>query len=311
MAEGKKPKGRFLAEAYVFVALTLISFLILYFSNTSIILNFKDLGLSAFSGIRIGIYEVSSFVSRTILSVGELATLRKEYAELTARMSRYEQLERSAAEIRQENRRLREQLGFSESLGYKHVPAEISGRDPDNLFSAFVINKGKQAGVGKDMPVIAYQNGIQGLVGQVLQAGEFESLVMPLYDISSFVASRFVELRYEGIVEGQGSPELPLLMRFIQKRARNEISQGDMIITSGMGRNSGRGGVYPQGITLGRVSKVLYQDYEISMEVEVEPAIDFSRLEYVFVIDATLGEPVDSLKQEEAAETGPRGDKDA
>ncbi|MDR3114867.1 MAG: rod shape-determining protein MreC [Treponema sp.] len=291
MEEGKKQKGRFFAEVYVFVVLTLLSFLLLYFSNSSFILNFKDLGLSLFSGIRIGIYEVTFFVSRTILSVKELATLRQEYAELTSRMSRYEQLERSAAEIRQENRRLREQLGFSEALGYKHIPAEISGRDPDNLFSAFVINKGKQAGVAKDMPVIAYQNGIQGLVGQVLQAGQFESLVMPLYATTSFVASRFAELRYEGIVEGQGSPELPLRMRFIQKRARNEISQGDVIISSGMGLSSGRGGVYPPGITLGRVSRVLYQEYEISMEVEVEPAIDFSRLEYVFVIDAETREP--------------------
>ncbi|MDR2634127.1 MAG: rod shape-determining protein MreC [Treponema sp.] len=291
MEEAKKQKSRFFAEIYVFMVLTLISFLLLYFSNSSFILNFKDLGLSAFSGIRIGIHEVSSFISQTILSVGELATLRQEYAELTSRMSRYEQLERSAAQIRQENRRLREQLGFSETLGYKHIPAEISGRNPDNLFSAFVINKGKQAGVAKDMPVIAYQNGVQGLVGQILQAGQFESLVMPLYATTSFVASRFLELRYEGIVEGQGSPELPLLMRFIQKRARNEISPGDVIISSGMGLSSGRGGVYPPGITLGRVSKVLYQEYEISMEVEVEPAIEFSRLEYVFVIDAEIPQP--------------------
>jgi rod shape-determining protein MreC len=171
-------------------------------------------------------------------------------------------------------------LGFSESLGYKHIAAELIGRDPDNLFSAFVINKGKQAGVMNNMPVIAYQNGMQGLVGKVIQAGQFESLVMPLYDVSSFVASRLSELRYEGIVEGQGSPEMPLLMRFIQKRARDEISFGDIIITSGMG------GIYPRGITVGRVSRVLYQEYEISMEVELESIIDFSRLEYVFVIDA-------------------------
>ncbi|MDR1955535.1 MAG: rod shape-determining protein MreC [Treponema sp.] len=304
MEEGKKQKGRFIAEVYVFVALTLLSFLLLYFSDSGFIVDFKDVGLSFFSGVRIGIYELTSFVSRTVLSVRELATLRQEYAELISRMNRYEQLERSAAEIRQENRRLREQLGFSESLGYKHVPAEIIGRDPDNLFSAFVINKGKQAGVLKDMPVIAYQNGVQGLVGQVLQAGQFESLVMPLYDTSSFVAARFAELRYEGIVEGQGSPEFPLLMRFIQKRARNEINQGDIIITSGMGLSSGRGGVYPPGITLGRVSTVRYEEYEISMEVAVETAIDFSRLEYVFVIDAAPQEDPASGETSPAGEEG-------
>jgi rod shape-determining protein MreC len=280
MDEDKKQKSHITADVYVFVILTLVSFLILYFSNSSFVVDFKDVGLSFFSGFRNGIHEVSSFVSRTVLSVRELATLRREYAELVDRIARYEELERNAAEIRQENRRLREQLGFSESLGYKHIAAELIGRDPDNLFSAFVINKGKQAGVVNNMPVIAYQNGVQGLVGKVIQAGQFESLVMPLYDVSSFVASRLSELRYEGIVEGQGSPDIPLLMRFIQKRARDEISFGDIIITSGMG------GVYPPGITVGRVNRVLYQEYEISMEVELESVIDFSRLEYVFVIDA-------------------------
>jgi rod shape-determining protein MreC len=156
----------------------------------------------------------------------------------------------------------------------------LIGRDPDNLFSAFVINKGSRAGVKADMPVIAYQNGTQGLVGKVIETGLFESLVMPLYDLSSFVASRLSESRYEGISEGQGDPELPLRMRFIQKRARDEISIGEMVVSSGMG------GVYPADMNIGRVSLIHFQESEISMEVELESSINFSRLEYVFVIDA-------------------------
>jgi rod shape-determining protein MreC len=276
--EKKKPGVRWGLSSYVFVALAVGSFSLLLFSTRSFIVDVKDVGLSLFSGMRGGIYEVSSLVSRTVLSIRELATLRREYVELTSRMARYEQLERTAAEIRQENLRLREQLGFSQSLNYLHIPAELIGKDPDNLFSALVINKGKYAGVENNMAVIAWQNGIQGLVGKVVQAGQFESLVMPVYDVSSFVASRFSVSRYDGIVEGQGSPEVPLRMRFIQKRARDEISYGDVIVSNGMG------GVYPGGITVGRVNAIHYQEYEISMEVELESVIDFSRLEYVFVI---------------------------
>jgi rod shape-determining protein MreC len=277
--EDRKQK-RVNADIYVFIALGLLSFSILLFSSRSFVFDFKNIGLSVFSGFRGGIHEVSSLVSNTVLSIQELATLRREYTELTDRMTRYEQLERSAAEIRQENNRLREQLGFSETLRYRHIPAELIGRDPDNLFSAFAINKGRRDGLAADMPVIAYQNGAQALVGKVVQAGQFESLVMPLYDVSSFVSSRLSDSRYEGIVEGQGSPDLPLLMRFIRKRARDEINFGERIVTSGIG------GVYPSEITIGRVSSILYQEYETSMEVELETAVDFSRLEYVFVIDA-------------------------
>jgi rod shape-determining protein MreC len=276
--ERKKPRARSKLSSYVFAALVISSFSLLLFSTRSFVVDVKDVGLSFFSGMRGGIHEVSSLISRTVLSIRELAALRREYAELADRVARYEQLERTAAEIRQENLRLREQLNFSQSFNYRHIPAELIGRDPDNLFSALVINKGRHAGVENNMTVIAWQNGIQGLVGKVIQTGQFESLVMPVYDASSFIAARFAVSRYDGIVEGQGSSAASLRMRFIQKRARNEISRGDLIVSNGMG------GVYPGGITIGRVNAVYYQEDEISMEVELESVIDFSRLEYVFVI---------------------------
>ena len=276
----KSRKNSSNAALIVFVILAAVSFTVLAFSARNLTSDVKNAGLSLYSGIRSGIYEISSFISRTTLSIRELTILRREYNELTERISRYEQLERSAAEIRQENNRLREQLGFSQTLVFRHIPSELIGRDPDNLFSAFVINKGSYSGVAVNMPVIAYQNGAQSLVGKVIEAGVFESLVMPLYDTNSFVSSRLAESRYEGITGGRGSPESPLLMRFIGKQARDEINVGDVVISSGLG------GIFPAGINIGRVSGIRYQETEISMELEVEMSIDFSRLEYVFVIDA-------------------------
>ncbi|GHU39032.1 cell shape-determining protein MreC [Spirochaetia bacterium] len=281
MRRDRKQKKLKNFDAYVFIALSLISFSLLLFSTRSFILEIKDTGLSVFSGVRGGVHAISSFFSGTILSIQELASLRREYMELQDRIARYEQLERTAVEIRQENHRLREQLGFSQNITFKHIPAEISGRDPDNLFSAFVINKGKVHGIANDMPVIAYQNGMQALAGKVINTAPLESLVMPLYDGRSFVASRLAQSRYEGIVEGQGNRNSPLLMRGVNKRARDEVTSGDIIVTSGLG------GVYPANVVIGRVTNVLFQEFETSFELEVECIIDFSRLEYVFVIDVT------------------------
>jgi rod shape-determining protein MreC len=266
------------SDFYVLISLTIVSFAVLFFSSNSVMIDAKNLGLSLFSGLRGGIHGAASLVSRTVLSIKELSSLRREYSELTERIARYEQLERSSAELRQENNRLRELLGFSGDLRYQHIPAEIIGRDPENLFSAFVINKGSRAGVGVNMPVIAYHNATEGLVGKIIFSGAFESLVMPLYDTDCYVSSRFSESRYEGIVEGRGIPEIPLLMRFIGKKARDEINIGDVVVTSGMG------GVYPYGINIGRVNRINYREDELSMEVELEPSIDFFRLEHVFVI---------------------------
>jgi rod shape-determining protein MreC len=264
--------------------LTLASFLLLFFSTLSFVVDVKNVGLSMFSGVRGGINTVSTWIGRTINSIQELSILQRQYAELTLRVEQYEKLERSAAEIRQENYRLREQLGFSRQITYRHITAEIIGRDPDNLFSSLVINKGKRHGVDYNMAVIAFQDGMQTLVGKVVQAGQFESLVMPVYDVSSFVPARFAGSRYDGLVEGQGQGRYPLYMRLISKRARNDISAGDMVITSGIA-GTGGGAVYPPGVNVGRVSKIFYKEDETSMEAELESALDFSRLEYVFVLD--------------------------
>ena len=277
---GAFKKSRIPATIYTFVALILISFSLLIYSTRSFSLDFKYIGLSVFSGIRIGVYELASLFSKTVLSVKELADLQTEHAELLRQLTRYEELERSNAEIIQENARLREQLGFSQSQKFHYISAEVSGRDPNNLFSALVINKGKNAGVAKDMAVVAWQNGAQALVGKVIETGAFESLIMPVYDANSMISSRFSVSRYEGIVEGKGDPESPLVMRFIPKRAREDISIGDLIISSGLG------GVFPSGINIGRVSSISFREYEITMEAELEPVIDFSRLEYVFLVEA-------------------------
>ncbi|MCL2266798.1 MAG: rod shape-determining protein MreC [Treponema sp.] len=266
----------------VFIILVIASSVLLLLSTRDFIFGVKNVGLSIFSGIRGGIYEVNSFVSRTILSISELATLRQEHANLLTQLDRYEELERSNAEIFQENIRLKEQLDFAKTLRYRNIPAQISGRDPDNLFSAFVINKGSYSGVSNNMAVVAWQNGTQALVGKVIQTGILESLVMPVFDINSQVAARFSVSRFEGIVEGQGTPEAPLLLRFVPRRARDEINIGDIIITSGMG------GIFPQGINVGRVSGINTPRYETTLEVEIVPMIDFSRLEYVFIMEAEI-----------------------
>jgi len=277
---GKLPGAQISSSVFVFVILIIISTLMLLISSRDFVFEVKNTGLSLFSGIRGGIYELSSLVSRTVLSIKELSNLRKEHADLLKQLDRFEELERSNAEIYQENIRLKEQLDFSRTLKYRRIPAQISGRDPNNLFSALVINKGSYSGVSNNMTVVAWQNGTQALVGKIIQTGVFESLVMPVYDINSLVSCRFSVSRFEGIVEGQGSFENSLIMRFVPRRARDEINIGDIVITSGMG------GIYPPGINLGRVSSINILEYETTLEVEVIPMIDFSRLEYVFIIEA-------------------------
>ncbi|MCL2720134.1 MAG: rod shape-determining protein MreC [Treponema sp.] len=282
---GKTAGAQINSSVFIFVVLILVSSVLLLLSTRDFIFGVKNVGLSFFSGIRGGIHEINSFVSRTVLSISELATLRQEHANLLRQLDRFQEMERSNAEIYQENIRLKEQLDFSKTIRYRHIPAQISGRDPDNLFSAIVVNKGSFSGVSNNMAVVAWQDGTQALVGKVIQTGIYECLVMPVFDMNSQVSSRISVSRYEGIIEGQGHWETPLLLRFVPRRARDDINIGDVIISSGMG------GIFPENINIGRVSSINILEYETTLEIEVIPMIDFSRLEYVFIIEAENIEP--------------------
>jgi rod shape-determining protein MreC len=239
----------------------------------------ESLGLTIFGFFQRGFSAVGGFVSDSVASIAELQRLRDNYRELTAKLERYTNMERGIAELREENKRLKEQLGFSQEIPYQRIAARIVAKDPENLYSTITIDKGFAEGIRKNMPVIALQDGIEGIVGRIVEVGRGTSKVVPLYDSKSFVAARFSGgSRTEGLVGGQGSPDDPLLMRFVKKRVKDDIQFGDLVVTTGYES------LYPAEISVGRVKKVRVLDYLTSIDIELDPVLDFSRIEYVFVI---------------------------
>ncbi len=259
--------------------------LLLGFSTGGFVINFKQIGFSALSTVQHGAYSVGSFFSETVNAVKELADLREKYALLEKRLEDYETMQRSNAEIIRENERLREILSFSETVQFKNIPAEIIGRDSSNLYSGITVNKGARHGVRKDMPVVSFQDSsFRLLVGKVVQVGMTTCMIMPLYDFQCYVPSKMENSRFYGIVNGQGSRDSSLIMRYVPKRAQEEIKTGDMIVTSG--ENS----TYPPNIAVGTVAGINSNNYDNLLEIIVNPAIDFARLETVFILDTAAPE---------------------
>jgi rod shape-determining protein MreC len=270
---------KFRLDSFLLVIYLTVSGILLAFSSGGFVVNFRDIGFSVMSGAQKGMYSVSSFFSGTVTAIRELSELKQKYEALSKRLEDYEILQRSNADIRVENEHLKELLGFSESISIKNIPAEIIGRDPNNLYSGITVNRGAQNGIKKNMPVIAFQGSNSGLVGKVVQVGRNTSLVMPVYDYQCYVSARLETSRYDGLVNGQGSSDSPIVMKYVKKRAREEIKLGEKILTSGENNN------YPKNVPIGFVSKIRGIDYETSLEIDVEPVIDFSRLENVFILD--------------------------
>ena len=271
-------------DVVLLIVLLIISSVLLTFSGGKFIIDFKSVGFSVAAGTENAVHSLSEFVTDTVTAVRELAELRTKYAELTEQLKDYELLQRSNADIRRENRELKELLGFADEISYKNIPAQITGFDPDNLYSGIMINRGTKHGVRKNMPVIAFQGSNAGLVGKIVQVGRTSSMVIPVYDYQCYVAARVQTTKHRGLLNGQGSTDLPLIMRYVQKRAKDEISIGDKILASG------ENNLFPKDSPIGIVTGIKVHDYETYLELTVEPIIDFARLDYVFVLDLSATE---------------------
>lgn len=264
---------------FLLIALILISSLMLAFSSGGFVMNLKQVGFSIISSAEKGVHFVADGVVNTVNSVSELRKLKKEYNELVLKLENYEKMQRSNADITKENERLKEQLGFSISMDEKNIPAQIISRDLDNAFSYLTIDKGSVNGIKKNMPVVAFQNGNQGFVGKVIQVGTFTSQIMPVYNVKNIVSVRIQNTRDLGLVSGLGSQNQPLLLQHIRKRVMNELSYGDIVVTSGENDN------YMRDIPVGTITKITALDYNSSLNIELTPIIDFARLENVIVVN--------------------------
>ncbi|MCR4948547.1 MAG: rod shape-determining protein MreC [Treponema sp.] len=264
---------------FLLAAFILGSGVLLAFNSGSFVLNFKQIGFSVFSSMEKGVHFVTDGVKNTFNAVGELRKLKKDYNELVIKLENYEEMQRSNADIRKENARLKEQLDFSVSLDEKNIPSQIIARDLDNAFSYLTIDKGSINGIKKNMPVIAYQNGNRGLVGKIVQVGTFTSQIMPVYNINNIVSARIQNSRDLGLVNGLGSQDQPLQMQYIRKSVADELSFGDIVVTSGENDN------YMRDIAIGTITKITTLDYNSSLNIELVPIIDFARLENVIVVN--------------------------
>lgn len=270
---------KFKFSDFLFIVLVIISSVMLTFSSGKFVVNLKKIGFSVVSSIEKAFHYVSDGVVNTVNSVGELRKLKKEYNELVIKLENYEQMQRSNADIRKENERLREQLDFSISLDEKNIPAQIISRDLDNAYAYLTVDKGSVNGIKKNMPVVAYQNGNKGLVGKVVSVGTFTSQIMPIYNLNNMVSARIQQTRDLGLVSGMGSQDNPLKMQYIRKRILDSLHYGDIVVTSGENNN------YMKDIPIGTISKISSQAYSSTLDIELTPMIDFNRLENVIIVN--------------------------
>ncbi len=203
----------------------------------------------------------------------------RHYIDLVGVREQSDVLRRRIAELEDDNLQLREALVASgrleriakmrEQYEIPMLPAELVGVDVSPWFRSVLLDQGRADGVRSGMPVISER----ALAGLVTATSEDAARTMLLLDRQSAVDGTVQRSRARGIVRGVGD-----LLEFEFVARGNDVRAGDVVITSGLD------GVYPKGLLIGQVREVTDAGSRLLATAQVEPAVDFGRLEQVFVM---------------------------
>ena len=214
---------------------------------------------------------VSETVGNLLKVAEENAILKEEIAFLKIQTSKMETLEK-------ENERLTSALALSKRENWRGVWAKVAYREPSRRGSV-IIDKGTDDGVELRSPVIAIQNGVAGLAGNVVEVTAKTAKVMLLNDEDFSAAARVEAKDVEGLASGSGSNGVNLKYLPLE----SAVEKGDKVYTSSSGA------LFPDGILIGEIRKTGYESkrsYDTSITSKLSPIIDGGSVKEVFVMPA-------------------------
>lgn len=233
----------------------------------------KDVSSAIVTPIQRGLTAVFTPVGNFFSSISELSNLRAENAELRNRVEAAEQRIGEAESILEENRRLLALQDLDESYPtMDRVAARVIGRPPANYKWAVTIDKGREDGIKTNMAVIDPD----GLVGKIIRVDADTATVLLLIDPQAGAKARVSGSGYTGGIEGNGASE-SLTLAFIDTQA--EVEVGDEVVSAGYDD-----GVFPPNIPIGTIAEVENQEAALEQNIQVEPFVDFTALDFVEVI---------------------------
>ncbi|NPA53216.1 MAG: rod shape-determining protein MreC [Aquificae bacterium] len=225
----------------------------------------------AFNPFLTGLEILSQKIETTFLLFEEKEKLIEENKKLTEKLEILKAEIVSLKFLELENHRLREIAKFSKFFeGYDYVSAKIIGYSPDNWSSIVFINAGEKNGI-KVGDIVVF-NGL--LFGMISETGRFISKVLLISDRNFKITARTRKTREIVFYQGY-SPKKGILKL---ANPEQDIRVGDIVETASID------GSYPEGIPIGKISSVEYEEGEFFKRVYVSININPYSTEYVVVI---------------------------
>ena len=238
----------------------------------------EDVAAAPLTGLAGLLNRLSRGATGALESLEDWGQAQARIAELEEQLARRQVELIRLREAASDYERLVSLLGYVSGLeDQEFLTADVIAVEQTGIARSIIINRGTREGLAIGMPVTTDL----GLVGRIIDVGANSSLVQLINDENSSVSTRLQLTRAQGSIVGQASGALRLTMVDLDE----EIRQGDLVITSGLGGN------FPADIVVGQVTSVRQFEFELFQEAEVRSLIDFDALEFVLVV--TSFRPVD------------------
>ena len=223
--------------------------------------------------IQNGLTYLKNWMSGNNTFFTNINNLQEENEELKKKNSELEKSLRELEIVKSENSTLKEYVNLKDKYTeYETIPAYIINKDISNYNDTIVINVGKDDGIEVNMPVIADQ----GLVGHVISVTSKTAKVQTIVDTASTISCTLTTSRDNVIARGTLEEKSTLKATYIPTSAT--VLEGDTIETSGLG------GIYPKGIHIGTIKKVITGKNITDRYAMIETAVDFAKIDTVLVI---------------------------
>ncbi|KGP73886.1 rod shape-determining protein MreC [Pontibacillus yanchengensis] len=253
-------------------------------------------------GVQTVFHTPVQFVTGMYDNIKDIRQTYEQNQMLKARVSEFKDLLIDVKELKKDNEELRKLLDKQENMSdYEEIPATVIARSPEpRWFKQLTINKGKRHGVKANMAVITGD----GLVGKIQSTSAVTSKVQLLSGFDRSNVIHGVILGGEDGKDQYGLIEAPddkqkdsLLLKKIPYEAK--IEKGQTVVSSGMG------GVFPKGLLIGKIEKVVIDEYGLTQTAYVEPAADLYDINHVSVVDRasyspSLDEPPSTEEEEDS-----------
>ncbi len=172
-----------------------------------------------------------------------------------------------------------------QSHSNQYISAKVIKNSFNKRNNYITINKGSLSGIKNGMGVIT----ASGVVGIVRDVSEHFSTIMSLLNKKSIISARFTNSKHFGELLWDGKSYEYAQLHSIEKYV--SIAIGDSLVTNSFSN------IFPVGIPIGSINRFERIESDNFYTIEVDLHVDFSNLDFVYIIDNPLKQERQELEK--------------